>query len=100
MAQNHTHIIRKTTFRASEACLVGYKPTYLQLGALVGYLHVWFATFGWTTRIQMAGLPRVALDYVCSSQGKASMSFCFCEDCDVGLCVSQHATLSVTTDLD
>jgi len=71
----------------------------LQLGAVVGCRHEWFATFGWTTRIQITGLPRVARDYVCSSHGKTSMLFCFCEDCDVGLCVSQNTALSVTTDL-
>jgi hypothetical protein len=72
----------------------------LQLGAVVSCLQEWFATFGWTTRFQITGLSRVGRDYVCSSQGKTSMSFCFCEDCDVGICVSQHTTLSLTTDLE
>jgi hypothetical protein len=35
-----------------------------------GHFCEMFATFGWTARIQITGLPRVALFDVCSSQGK------------------------------
>jgi hypothetical protein len=99
VAQTHKQIIRKTTCRGSEAYLTGYKPTSWNLEPCSATSRV-VLHFQLNYEDSDHWSVRVALEYACSSQGNASMSFCFCEHCDVGLCVSQRTTLSVTTDLE